>query len=113
MRISLTRQLKVNLGNYESYSFGATVTVDIGDVGTPEQDWPLLSPEDQNAQRIEMHDLAEEWLDRLLIADIESAQGITEEDRSVVLRSFTRQQPEPTPARSAHARTAKRPASRR
>lgn len=113
MRISLTRQLKVNLGNYESYQFGATVTVDIGDIGLADQEWSTLNSAERDEFTRLMHDLAEEWLDRLLIADIESAQGITEEDRSVVLRSFTRQQPEPTPARSAHARTAKRPASRR
>lgn len=107
MRISLNRQLKVNLGNYESYTFGATVTLDHGDLG-------YTDTEVQEGVRTEgnefldtvvkeAQDKAEDVLDRLLIADITSSREITEEDRSIVLRAFTSQgsDPEPTdrPAR--------------
>lgn len=58
-----------------------------------------------------MRDRCEQILDMLLIDDIKTSQGITEEHRSVVLRAFTSYQPQDQPTRRP-ARQPRRPSAR-
>jgi hypothetical protein len=116
VRISVSRHLKVNLGNYESYDFGATATLGHGDMGYSDEEWAARVAENPNISQTlvdGLQEMAEKILDQLLIADIESAQGITEEHRSVVLRSFApaTAPASPTPRRSSGTNTAKPPSS--
>jgi hypothetical protein len=114
MNFSNSRRLKVNLGNYESYEFSAQATVNHGDVGFTDQEIVEGVKEDPMFLRKEviplMRELCEEQLDALLIDDIKTSQGITEETRSVVLRSFTSYQQE-QPTRQP-ARRPRRPSAR-
>jgi hypothetical protein len=59
-----------------------------------------------------MRDLVDETIDMLLIEDIKTSQGITEEMRSVVLRSFTNLGDEPDQPTSRSSRSADQPSSR-
>lgn len=115
MNISLSRRLKVNLGNYESYEFSAQATVNHGDLGLTDVDVQEgVANEKKEDEFLDalierMRVRCEKTLDVLLIEDIKTAQGITEEVRSVVLRSFTSlQQTGDQPTRQP-ARTARRP----
>ena len=121
MNISLSRRLKVNLGNYESFEFSAQSTVNHGDLGLTDTD--VQEGVKENGDSF-LDDLivrakarCEKTLDLLLIADIETSRDLTEEDRSVVLRAFfpdhpTTQQASDRPTRSP-ARRPRRPSSGR
>ena len=92
MNISLSRRMKVNLGNYESFEFSAQATVNHGDMGYTDQEVVEEVKKDSkflDRLTTKMHDRVEATIDRLLIADIKAAQDITEETRSFVLRAFT------------------------
>ena len=119
MNFSNSRRLKVNLGNYESYEFSAQATVTHGDVGFTDTEIVEGVKKDPLFIRKEvrplMRDLCEETIDMLLIEDIKTSQGITEETRSVVLRSFTnyQQQTDPQDQRTRRpARQLRRPSAR-
>ena len=115
MNFSNSRRLKVNLGNYESYEFSAQATVSHGDVGFTDQE--IVEGVKANPKFIEdevrplMRALCEDTIDMLLIDDIKTSQGITEETRSVVLRAFTSYQPQEQPTRRP-ARQPRRPRAR-
>lgn len=114
MNFSNSRRMKVNLGNYESYEFSAQVTVTHGDVGFTDVEiveGVKADPEFLDTQVIPlMRERCDSLMDMLLIEDIKTSQQITEEQRSVVLRSFTNLDEESNPPTS---RRANQPSSRR
>lgn len=102
--------------NYESYSFGATVTIEHGDLGFSNEEFTqqIVDNGDHYLDTAvqDMQTLGERYLDQLLIADIQSAQGITEEHRSFVLRAFTTTtatEPPSTTPRSARGKNTDQP----
>jgi hypothetical protein len=114
VNFSNSRRLKVNLGNYESYEFSAQATVNHGDVGYTDTEIvegvKKHGDEFLDAVIEKMRDRCDKTIDMLLIEDIRTSQGITEENRSVVLRAFTNlddQSDQPT------SRRADQPSSRR
>lgn len=116
MNFSNSRRLKVNLGNYESYEFSAQATATHGDVGFTDEE--IVEGVKKNPKFLQedviplMRELVEETIDMLLIDDIKTSQGITEETRSVVLRAFTNyQQASDQPTRQP-ARRPRRPRAR-
>lgn len=113
MNFSNSRRLKVNLGNYESYEFSAQATVNHGDVGYTDEE--IVEGVKSDEKFLDKHvipkmrDRCEAVIDMLLIDDIKTSQGITEETRSVVLRAFTSFEDQPTTDRSTQRPTARRP----
>lgn len=59
-----------------------------------------------------MQELVDETIDMLLIDDIKTSQGITDEARSVVLRAFTNYQQEANPPTRRPTRTPRRSSAR-
>jgi hypothetical protein len=116
VNFSNSRRLKVNLGNYESYEFSAQATANHGDVGfTDDEIVEGVKSDPKFLQKNvipPMRDLVDETIDMLLIEDIKTSQGITEEMRSVVLRSFTNLGDEPDPPTSRSSRSADQPSNR-
>lgn len=114
MRISKTRHLKVNLGNYESADFGGTVTIEHGDLGLTDEEVQTLVRGDESeldALVKRMNEKCEQYIDVLLVDDIQSCRDITEEDRSILIRAFTSQRSDTSTSReqSAPTRRPRRP----
>lgn len=82
MRLSRNRFFKVNMGNYESYSFGATVEATHHDVG--------LSDEEAYADPDKAMQVITDWvmtqLNNQLVEEIQETTEVTEEQRSYLLR---------------------------
>jgi hypothetical protein len=116
MNFSNSRRLKVNLGNYESYEFSAQATASHGDVGFTDDEIVEGVKKDPDFIRKKvrplMRELVDETIDMLLIDDIKTSQGITEEVRSVVLRAFTNYQQDSDQPTRKPARTPRRPSGR-
>lgn len=116
MNFSNSRRLKVNLGNYESYEFSAQATVNHGDVGFTDDE--IVEGVKKDEKFLDKHvipkmrDRCDSIIDMLLIDDIKTSQGITEEHRSVVLRCFTSLGDEPDQPTSRTSGSADQPTSR-
>lgn len=111
MRISQSRHIKVNLGNYESADFGGTVTIEHGDLGYTDEEVQQNTRKDPSWMDVlvkEMKNKAEEYLDLILIEDIKAYQGITEETRSILLRAFTNLQDDDQPTERRSTRRPRR-----
>lgn len=96
MRIERHRRMTVNLGQFESYVFGASVAVEHGDLGYTDAQAHAM-PAELLAQ--EITHVCLQILTEQLADEIEDAAGMTREQKSVLHRSF---------APTAGARTRKR-----
>ena len=96
MRISRTRHLKTNLGNYESFDFGASVTYEHGDLGYTDEDIVEMTQKERNAVRAEIRQMVDDDLDEMLAEEIRGARDVTEADRTMLLRSFAPTKARPT-----------------
>lgn len=82
--------MKINMGNYEAYEFGSTVTLDHNDLGFTEDEVRLLDTDDMARQLSEkcVQILAEQ-----LALEIEDARELTDSDKSFLLDSFAPRRP--------------------
>lgn len=93
MRITRQRDLKINLGNFESMSFGCSVTMGHGDIGYTDAE-ALALCQDDGGTAVLAGEIAEAVLEVLncqLIEEINDARELTTEDKSVIIASFTEQ----------------------
>lgn len=91
MRISRTRSIKVNMGNYESFEFGASVTMDHNDLGYSDEEAREIDPKDLAT---DITDLVLEVLHDQLRLEVAEAAALTDEDKSFVLQNFKLDKPE-------------------
>lgn len=95
MRLSRTRGFRTNIGNYESFDFSASVTLDHMDLGYTDEDRPDIAVLEE-----ELTEAVMGILDRQLYAEIEEGRSISSADKSVLLDAFR--------PRSTRTRTRKR-----
>lgn len=86
MRISRTRHFKISMGNYESYDFGCTVTIDHSDLGYTDEDARDI---DFYVLTSELSDKCMEVLNEQLAEEIKEAAQLTANEKSFLLSSFT------------------------
>ncbi len=84
MRISRTRGFKLNMGNYESYEFGASVTLDHNDLGLSDQE--VLST-DSDWLATALTEKVIEILNHQLKDELREAAELTDR-KSFILRDF-------------------------
>ncbi len=84
MRISRTRHIKANLGNYESFDFGATVTVDHNDLGISDEQLSKLSPEKHEELVNNLSEFCQATLEVLMEGEIKAAADMSMESKSIV-----------------------------
>ena len=94
MRISRTRHLKVNMGTYESYEFGATVTLDWDDIDLADREELADAPLAERTALLTGYVV--QTLDAQLVQEIEDSVELTDEEKSFVLLLA---QPNKEPAR--------------
>jgi hypothetical protein len=85
VRISRSRHLKVNMGHYEHFEFGATVTLDHSDLGLTDED--VAERGIDEVREVLRHKVLE-YLNDELRDDIREAAGLTDEEKSFVLANF-------------------------
>ena len=95
MIISRHRSFKVSMGNYENYTFGASVTLSHQDMGYDDDmlaEYIGSGPIPADAALTELAAAltarCESILGDLLVAEIRDAADLTEEKRSFILTSF-------------------------
>lgn len=84
MIISRRRDLKVSMGNYESYAFGASVTLSHTDLGYSDEEVQQYL----EAVPVELTEMCERLLTDLLKQEVRDAQDLTEEKRSFILAAL-------------------------
>lgn len=94
MKLSRTRGMTVNLGNFESLRFEASVTLDHGDLYSDDADCPDLME-----LAAELSAACLMILNDQLIEEIRDARELTSEDKSFIIASFTEQRRPRTPKR--------------
>lgn len=97
MRITRQRDLKVNLGSYESLGFGSSVTLGHGDVGYTDDEARALCETEEGTKQLalEISDAVLAILNDQLVDEIEDARELTTEDKSFIVASFTEQRRRP------------------
>lgn len=108
MIISRDRKFTVRMGDFESYVFGAMVTVGPADLGLTEDDIRRMTPEERRAVNERLFELAEESLVDALVDEVREASTLTDNRRSFLLRALGAQEENPAPAR-AKSQRAKEP----
>jgi len=109
MRLSKTRNFKLNMGNYESYQFSATPTVDHGDLGYTDEEVRERSKKEgvkfREQLSRELNDELERLIELLILEDIATSRDLTEENRSMVRRAlFQEEDQQPTPPATSQRR---------
>lgn len=89
MNINRTRQFRVDMGDYESYQFGASVTLGHGDLGYTDEDLVEMSDDERKELQKELTRKILKVLDEQLIQEIKDSAELTENKKSFLLRSFT------------------------
>lgn len=85
MKIARTRKAVVNLGDYNSFQFGASVEVEDLDLGHD----PKSASYDPDKVAEEMAEFCDDVIDRLITDDIKNS-GLTRAQRNELLETFTR-----------------------
>lgn len=88
MKITRERRLTVNLGNYESYAFGAHVEMSHHDLGFSDDDVRQMDGDAYATMEGSLVESVTATLNSLLLEDITDAQSLTAEKKSVVLAGF-------------------------
>lgn len=89
MKINRSRQFKINLANYESYSFGASVSVDHKDFGHSDEDVIDLSDDAQEILVNQMNVYCNVMLAEIMKEEILAADAMTDEKKSIVKHLVT------------------------
>lgn len=87
------RRFTVNMGDYESYSFGADVELSNQDLGITDEQVLEMSPAEHTALRERLTEAVLAELDEQLIGEVQEAAELTDHQRSFILRSFTTAKP--------------------
>jgi hypothetical protein len=85
VRISRTRHFKINLGNYESYEFGSSVTLEHGDIGLTDEEAHETPPTKLAGM---LTDACLGILNDQLAEEIEDARNMTKAEKTILIDSF-------------------------
>lgn len=92
MRITRKRELTVSMGPYETYKFGAEVSVTHHDLGITDEALAADVAANRGKDATPRHDLlqklASDELDKALIQEIEDAADLTADKKSFLLRAL-------------------------
>ena len=101
MRISRTRQLTINMGNYgERYQAGATVTLDHQDLGYSNEQWAeVVQEEGLDSLHREMSKLALTLVNRDLEAEVSEVLAIRDPEEPSFIEAHEPPEPPEKPAK--------------
>jgi hypothetical protein len=85
MIVKRERTLTVNLGNYESYKFGASVEMSHHDMGKTDDEVRALSDDEFSTLESELSAAVTASLNNLIAEDIADARNLTTDKKSIVM----------------------------
>lgn len=111
MRVRKHRELKVNMGEYESFDFGADVTMSNHDFGYTDDTWAALTEDERNDIAEVMLKELDIMLSDLMVQEVKDATYLTNYQRSFILNGL--QPPAEKPrSQPAAEKTAQKPRRR-
>lgn len=106
MIIRRHRRFTVNMGDYETYSFGADVEMSHEDLGLSDNDVIMMTPAEHTALRARLTEAVLGELDEQLIGEVQEASELTAHKRSFLRRviadasAAARPKPKPSPRKA-------------